>query len=555
MKRFFLPLALLLIISLVLAGCGGTTTKTTAPPVTTSPPAQTSAPVVTTTVATTTKPAATTTTAAATPTQTGKVGGTLKMLIVGDPSSFYPAAMTGQTDGQTTGVCVEPLFRFDEKYNLVPLLATGWEANVNSKTIVLTLRKGVKFQDGSDFNAAVCKWNLDQYRAGARPELKKVTSIDIVDDYTVKLNLSSFDNTIVYNLANGSDSGRMISKQSFDTKGGQEWAAKNPVGTGPFQFVSMTKDVGITWKRFDGYWGGKPYLDGIQMSRYADSTVALMDFKAGNLDILGTAAPRDAQALQKETAKFKVVIPVSGQVPALAGFATDPSSIFSKIEVRQAISYAMDVKTWTDSFGLGFWTVQKSWAVPGTLYDNNNIKGYPYDPAKAKALLAAATGSSAPLKANLSFYNTGQSIVDENTGLQSYLIAGGFDITLNPLLRPAFADSASNGKGWSGIIRQQGSSSPDPLIKYAGVMAGQEFKGTYLPQELIDAYNIALAAPDLASKKSLTDTFLAMAVDKYCIATYLCLQATPMTKSTVVQNDGYAEQPFSYLSPMTWLNR
>jgi peptide/nickel transport system substrate-binding protein len=548
MKRYFLPLALLLIVTLVLTGCKGTTTTSTVASQTSTTNSAT-----TTTVQTTqtTKTPVVTTSSAPQP----KSGGTLTMLIVGDPSSFYPPLMTGQTDGQTSSVCLETLFRFDEKYNIVPLLATAWSADASAKTITLTLRQGVKFQDGSSFDASVCKWNLDQYRGSKKAELKKVTSIDVVDDYTVRLNLSSFDNTIISNLSNSSDCGRMISKQSFEANGGADWAAKNPVGTGPFQFVSATKEVSVIWKRFDGYWGGKPYLDGIKMARYADSTVALMDFKAGNLDILGTAAPRDAQALQKETTKYKVVIPASGQVPALAGFATDPTSIFSKIEARQAIAYAIDVKTWTDSFGLGFWSVQKSWAVPGTTYDNNNIKGYPFDPAKAKALLATASGSADPVKVILNFYSTGQSLVDENTGLQGYLNAAGFNCTLNPLQRPAFADMASNGKGWSGIVRQQGSSNPDPLIKYANYIVGAEFKGTYLPQELIDAYNLAVAAPDLASKKTLTDNFLSLAVDKYCIATYLCLQATPQAKSVVVQNDGYSEQPFSYLNPMTWLNR
>jgi ABC-type transport system substrate-binding protein len=347
----------------------------------------------------------------------------------------------------------------------------------------------------------------------------------------------------------------MISKQSFDANGGAAWAAKNPVGTGPFQFVSATKDVGVTWKRFDHYWGGTPYLDGIKMLRYADQTVALMDFKAGNLDILGTAAPTDAVALMKEPAKYNVVIPPAGQVPALAGYAGDSSSIFSKLEARQAISYAVDVKTFNDTKGLGFWTVQSSWAIPGSLYDNKNIVGYPYNPAKAKALLATATGSTSPLKVNYSFYATTQAVIDENTVLQGYLSSNGFDATLNPLQRPAFADAASNGKGWSGIIREQGSSSPDPLIKYANYIAGAEFKGAFLNQEIIDAYNQALTATDLTAKKTLTDAFLSIVVDKYCVATYLDLQATPIAKSTVVQNDGYASQPFNYLMPMAWLNR
>jgi len=550
MKKLSIPLIMLLVISFVLVGCGTAstpagTTSTTSPPtssqVATASPIQTPA----SSTVTTTSPAA-----SAKP----KSGGTLNMLIVGDPSTFYPPEMTGQTDGQTSSVCLETLFRFDKQYNLIPLLATDWKADVNAKIITITLRKGVKFHDGSEFNAEVAKWNLDQYRAGTRPELKKVSSIDVVDDYTIKITLTQFDNTIVYNLSNGSDAGRMISKQSFIANGGKDWAAKHPVGTGPFEFVSATKDVGVTWKRFDGYWGGKPYLDGIQMKRYADSNVALMDFKAGNLDIVGTVAPKDAKSLEQQKDKFKIVVPPYGQVPALAGFAIDPSSPFSKLEVRQAISYAVDVNTWVNSFGLGYWKIQNSWAVPGTVFYNNDIVGYPYNPDKAKQLLASA-GYTSPLKTILNFYNTGQNVVDENTALQSYLNAAGFDVTLNPLQRPAFADMASNGKGWNGIVRQQGYSSPDPLIKYAGVMAGQEFKGTYLTQELVDAYNAALAAPDLATKTTLTKKFLSLAVDKYCIATYLAVQASPIGKSTIIHDDLYGEDPFGYLSPMTWLSR
>ena len=93
------------------------------------------------------------------------------MWITGDPASLWPPGMTGQTDGQTSGLALETLFRLDKQSNLIPLLATDWKSDAAAKTITITLRKGVKFQDGSDFNAAVCKWNLDQYRAGNRDKL------------------------------------------------------------------------------------------------------------------------------------------------------------------------------------------------------------------------------------------------------------------------------------------------------------------------------------------------------------------------------------------------
>lgn len=315
----------------------------------------------------------------------------------------------------------------------------------------------------------------------------------------------------------------------------------------------MTKDVGVKWKRFDGYWDGKPYLDGIEMKRIADSTVALMDFKAGNIHIFGTATPRDGKALEAE-GKYKVVVPPEGQVPALAGYGKDPNSPFAKLEVRQAIAYALNVPEFVNSFGLGYWKLQNQWAVPGTWGYNPNVVGYPYDPVKAKLLLGAA-GYADGLKTILNFNNTGQSVVDETTALQSYLKVPGIDATLNPLQRPAFADMASNGKGWNGIVRQQGFSNPDPLVKFAGVISGAEFTGTFIPQEIVDVYNQAIAAPDFETKQKLVHQLMVLTVDKYCIAAYIAVQSSPIPKSKVVQDDQYGEAPYRYLSPKTWLNQ
>ena len=157
--------------------------------------------------------AATTT---STPQLKPRYGGTLKMLGYEPYSLGYPATMTANTDGQQASVCLETLFRFDEKGELVPLLATGWKADPKAKTITVTLRKGVKFHDGSDFNAKVCKWNLDKFKEGKRPELTRVESVDVVDDYTVRLNLSEFDNVIPSHFAH--DAGRMISQAAYREK-------------------------------------------------------------------------------------------------------------------------------------------------------------------------------------------------------------------------------------------------------------------------------------------------------------------------------------------------
>ena len=192
------------------------------------------------------------------------------------------------------------------------------------------------------------------------------------------------------------------------------------------------------------------------------------------------------------------------------------------------------------------------WAVPGTWGYNTNVVGYPFNPAKAKQLLASA-GYANGLATTISFYNTSQALIDENTACQKMLNDGGFTITLNPLQRPAFADAATNGKGWSGIIRAQGYSSVDPLVKYANVARGLEFKGMYLPQEFVDTYFKAIATPDQATKQKLTQQLMSLAIDKYCMQTPLYIQGSPIVKQKRVMDDGFGVQPYRYLNPMTWV--
>jgi peptide/nickel transport system substrate-binding protein len=465
----------------------------------------------------------------------------------------YPPTMAGNIDGPLSSNCVESLFRFDEKGQLVPLLATGYKIDAAAKTITLTLRKGVKFQDGTDFNATSCKWNLDQYRNGSRGELKTLASVEVVDDYTVRLTLSKFNNTVISYL--GADPGRMISPTAFQNAGTTDkeriaYSEKHPVGTGAFQFESYQSEVGLKYKRFDGYWDGKPYLDGIFYMIYGDKTVAYMDFMAGKLQVFypDMLNVKDIQSANKYT----MVAAPEGTSIALAGYTGNAQSPFNDIKVRQALSYAIDAAAIGNSIGQGYWLPINQNAVPGTTYYNPKIAGYPFNPQKAKQLLAEA-GYPNGLKTTLNFYNTSQETLTTFTGIQSYLNSAGFDITLNPAMRPAYVDMASNAKGWVGILQQIGSPNADPLIKYANMAAGTEFAGMYLPQEFVDAFNLAIAAPDDAARTQAIWNMASIAIDKYCIQSPLYVQLAPTVKVKNLRDDLLGTCPYRYMSPKAWL--
>src|SRR3989304_1139692 len=139
---------------------------------------------------------------------------------------------------------VDALFNYllvaDEKgEQLYPQLATDWKISSDAKTLTLSLRKGVKFHDGTDFNAAAVKWNMEKRKAAKLGDYEEVTSIAIIDDYTIQLNLSGFRNTSLVTL--WFTGGQIYSPTAYE-RNGKDWAMWNAVGTGPFKFVSYQKD-------------------------------------------------------------------------------------------------------------------------------------------------------------------------------------------------------------------------------------------------------------------------------------------------------------------------
>ncbi|MCJ7782861.1 MAG: ABC transporter substrate-binding protein, partial [Desulfobacterales bacterium] len=197
----------------------------------------------------------------------------------------YPQKMTAGWVMRAAAPAIETLLRIDEQGRSIPWLATSYKTDPNAATITLALRKGIKFHDGTDFNAEAVKWNLDQAISEKQFGSVIMKSVDVVDPNTVRINLKQWDNTVL-GMLSYSYIAMMISPTAFK-KNGEEWCANNPVGTGPFRFVSWEKDLKITYKKFEGYWQkGKPYLDGIEVHYIADKTVAGLGFRKDETHLL-----------------------------------------------------------------------------------------------------------------------------------------------------------------------------------------------------------------------------------------------------------------------------
>jgi peptide/nickel transport system substrate-binding protein len=241
-KLAYLGLLVFLLLGLLLPACSKSTPTTTSsvpPKVTTTQPANT-----TTSSPTTT--AIKTTTAPATTSASGNQqrGGTLKIAMISDANFLGdPGEVTSQGRAMMKPA-VEQLGRLDLTGQVTPWLAENWQTDSKALTLTVTLKKGIKFQDGTPFNAEAVKWNWD-YQTGAKiTQFNNVKSVDVVDEYTVRANLKVWDNAIVVKLCN--TGGSIVSPTNWQTNG-KDWGQTHPVGTGPFLFVSWTKGVGVVY--------------------------------------------------------------------------------------------------------------------------------------------------------------------------------------------------------------------------------------------------------------------------------------------------------------------
>ncbi len=284
--------------------------------------------------------------------QKPQYGGVLRIISIGSALTLgEPAEIASPHDHTYASPAVESLLSLDEKGNPVPWLATGWTISRDAKTITMTLRKGVKFHDGTDFNAQAAKYALDMFRASPkRVTLKAISSVDVVDGYTIRLNLSRFESHILTSLAVAP--GMMVSPTAFKTHN-KEWIMRNPVGTGPFKLVKHERDVTLVYEKFPEYWQkGKPYLDGIEFKFIDDPYSALMAFKAGEADCIMRLDAKDASGLQA-TGKYTIdKVPVS--VNGLVSDGGKASSPFSDIRVRRAVEYAVNKESIVKTLFYGF---------------------------------------------------------------------------------------------------------------------------------------------------------------------------------------------------------
>ncbi len=290
----------------------------------------------------------------------------------------------------------EGLTRIGSKGEVMPALAESWTVSDDGKVYTFKLHTGVKFHDGSAFDAEDVKFSLDRARAENSTNAQKalfaaIDTVEVVDPATVKVTLKNAQGSFLYNMGWGD--AIIVAPESAETN------KEKPIGTGPFKFDNWAKGSSITIVKNPDYWGEPVALDKAEFRIVPDAAAAIPALLSGDVQAFPNVGVGDALAQIQSDPRFKVVIGATEGETILS--TNNKKAPFDKLEVRQAIAHTLDRKAIIDAASSGLGTPIGSHFSPANAAYVDLTGTYPRDIAKAKELLKAAgleNGFKATLK-------------------------------------------------------------------------------------------------------------------------------------------------------------
>lgn len=317
----------------------------------------------------------------------------------------------------------EGLTRIGPSGEVLPALAESWTISDDGKVYTFKLHKGVKFHDGSDFDAEDVKFSLDRARAPDSVNAQKglfaaIDIVEVIDPETVQVTLKHPQGAFLYNMGWGD--AVIVAPESADRN------KEKPIGTGPFRFDHWAKGSAVTLVKSDNYWGDPVALDKVEFRFIPDAAAAVPAVLSGDVQAF-PFFPADAVSQVEGNPQLKVVIGSTEGETILAMNNKKPP--LDNLKVRQAISYALDREAIIDGASGGLGQPIGSHVSPSSKAYVDLTGRYPHDAAKARKLLKEAgfeNGFKTTLKLPPPAYarDGGQIIASQlrNVGIQADII-------------------------------------------------------------------------------------------------------------------------------------
>lgn len=402
-----------------------------------------------------------------------KEGGTLTMGLSADPDGLDPTTSSSLYTRYVMETMCQKLYDIDADGQIVPMLATALpKLSDGGKTATFPVKEGVKFADGTPFDAAAVvttlKRDMTKPDSARASELGTLTSIKATGKYEVTLGFKEPFSPLTASLA---DRAGMIMSPTALAKEGDHFA-DHPVCVGPFKFVDRVPATSITVEKDPNYYDADSiHLDKIVYKIMTDPSIRAANLKSGDVQIADSIDPSDVEDLRSQKDLTVMQVPSYGyqgiqvNIANQKGVGEPPVQIDTPLAknpvVRQALSMSINREQLVQSVFQGYYDPACSPIAPGTDFATEASNACPaYDPAKAKKMLQDA-GVKVPLTIHMQTSNTSGSL-ELAQALQAQVKEGGFDLKIDPVEYTTLLDNDSAGKyetiqlGWSGRVDPNG---------------------------------------------------------------------------------------------------
>lgn len=369
-----------------------------------------------------------------------------------DPRGLDPAFVDDGESSKIISNIYEGLLKYKTgSTELEPNLADSWTISDDGKVYTFKLHKGIKFHDGTPFNAEAVKYSVDrQLPPNATEDMPyasftfgPVQKVDVIDDLTVQFTLSAPYTPFLANLAM-SLAAPIVSPTAAKKANGN--LNENPVGTGPFKFVKWDKAQSVTLVRNDDYWGEKAKISKLVFKFTKENSVRASELATGAVDAIDGIDPNNVKML--EDAKMTLFKDQGMNINYM--FFNTSRAPFNDAKLREAVTYAINRDELVKFLYQGYADVANSQLpsfMPG--YDKD-VKPYAYDPEKAKSILKELGKENLEIKmitySNPRPYNSvnGQKLAE---AIQGYLSKVGIKATIDVYEWTDYKKRAGNGEG------------------------------------------------------------------------------------------------------------
>ena len=388
---------------------------------------------------------------------------TLKFGLAEDPDALDPTLARTFVGRLVFSALCDKLVDIDPNLKVVPQLATEWKWSDDNKSLTFKLRPNVTFHDGEKFDAAAVKYNIERHKtmqgSQRRGELSAVTSVDVIDPLTVKLNTAAPFAPLLATLTDRA--GMMISPKAGQALGDK--FATAPVCAGPFKFVERVAQDRIVLEKYDGYWDkANVHFSRIEFRPFIDATVRLANLRSGQLDFLERLSATDVKGVQQDKKlKFASITEIGYYGITINVGKSDKSktsALGSNPKIREAFELSLDRNGINKVVFDGLAVPGNQWVAPNNPGYSKSVPIPKRDVAKAKALLKEA-GNPNPVVNLVTPTTTDASKIAQV--VQAMAKEAGFDVRIQATEFATSLNMADKGDFEAYILAWSGRPDPD----------------------------------------------------------------------------------------------